>query len=116
MWRTDELLELALAFEPLAGETVAQPALVGHARLATGDGQRRCDASLRGQLAIDEDGRLARFDLVARCAFAGEGGYTPHAPPGTFTLVVAMRLAPADGVHHVPPQAARDLDEYLRAR
>lgn len=116
MWRADELLEVALAFEPVAGETAVPPTLVGHARLATGDAKRRCDAALRGQLAIDEDGHLARFDLVARCSFAGEGEFTPHAPPGTFTLVVAMGLAPANGLNQVPPQAARDLDEYLRAR
>lgn len=115
MWRQGELAEVALAFEPIADGT-APPALAGHARLATGDGKRRCEAALRGEVAIDENGRLVRFDLVARCAFAGEGEFTPHAPPGTFTLVVAMRLAPPDGQDRVPPQAARDLDEYLRAR
>jgi hypothetical protein len=58
--------------------------------------------------------RVSRFDLLAVGPFAGEGRYTKGAPPGEFTLAVAVRLAAEDDpARVVPPQGARDLGGYL---
>lgn len=112
MWDAGEVRDLEVGLTP-AGDGAWTAS--GTVRIASDDGARRCDAVLRADLAVD-DGRLSRFDLVAECAFAGEGRYTPHAPPGTFTLVIATRLATGGAADAVPPQAARDLGDYLRAR
>ena len=112
MWRSGEVRELDLE---LASAGDGKWLLTGVARLATARGERRCDAAIRAEIAF-ADGRLERFDLVARCSFAGEGQFTPHAPPGTFTLVVATRIASGAVADAVPPQAARDLRDYLTAR
>jgi hypothetical protein len=113
MWRDKELRDCELELQRDAGGLLV---LGGRVRLASADGERSCEALVRAEIEV-EGGALTRFDLVARCAYRGEGTYTRGAPPGTFTLVVAARLAasgPAAGA--VPPQGARDLDDYLRAR
>ena len=59
------------------------------------------------------DGKLTKFDLVARGKFAGEGRYTRIAPPGPFTLGVALTLSKGGEASKVAPQGARDLHGYL---
>lgn len=117
MWDADEVEGLDLELRPAAAEAVdgARSILTGRVRLLSGDRARRCDAIIHGWIEADADA-LRRFDLVARCRFEGEGRYTPNAPPGPFTLVVATRLAQGSTADRVPPQAARDLRGYLGGR
>jgi len=86
--------------------------LAGPVQLATASGERGYETQLDGSIVF-EGAKLARFDLVARGKFHGEGRYTQGAPPGAFTLGIAMRLAPDSTASAVPPQAARDLGDYL---
>lgn len=73
-------------------------------------------AELRGVVEA-KDGKVTRFDLVARGAAWGHSGTTAvGAPPGKFTLAVAYRLAPGtDEADKVTPQGAKAwLPDYLR--
>lgn len=84
----------------------------GTVRLETDSGDRGYAATLAGEVQV-KDGRIARFDLVARGAFWGEGRYTGGAPPGKFTLGIAFTLAGPGEASKVPPQGARDVRDYL---
>jgi hypothetical protein len=86
--------------------------LAGPVQLATANGDRGYEAQLEGSIAFDGS-KLARFDVVARGKFHGEGRYTQGAPPGEFTLGIAFRIAPDSAASAVPPQGARDLRDYL---
>jgi hypothetical protein len=86
--------------------------LQGEVKLETEKGDRGYQATLLGFIESKE-GRLTRFDLVSRGEFFGEGTYTGHAPPGKFTLAVGFALAEEGEDLKVPPQGARDLDDYL---
>ena len=74
--------------------------------------QRTFDAALAGRIEFKE-GKLTRFDLVARGRFEGEGPFTKFAPDGPFTLGVAFSLSKGGEASKVPPQGARDLRGYL---
>jgi hypothetical protein len=113
MWRSEELRDCDLELRRDADGLLV---LGGRVRLASSDGERSCAALVRAEIEVEGEA-LTRFDLVARCAYRGEGTYTRGAPPGTFTLVVAARLAAGgEAAGAVPPQGARDLGDYLRAR
>jgi hypothetical protein len=84
--------------------------LTGTAKLATD--KRTFDAALTGIVEV-RDGRLARFDLVAKGAFEGEGPFTKFAPDGPFTLGIAFTVSKGGEASKVPPQGARDLRGYL---
>jgi hypothetical protein len=80
---------------------------------------RGYDASLLGDVVFDRHQRtFSKFDVAALGRHWGEGRYTPDARPGRQPLGVVFQLR--DGrspAADVPPQAARELDEYLgRAR
>jgi hypothetical protein len=83
----------------------------GRIALATKNQGRWYEASLGG-LVESQEGKLRRFDLVARGRFHGEGRYTRGAPPGKFTLGIAFQLAEGPDAARVPPQGARDFAEY----
>lgn len=95
--------------------------LTGSVLLATdanaGRADRGYDASVAGDLTFDlQRQALATFDVVVLGNHWGEGTFTRGARPGRQPLGIVFQLAdgrsPGDGV---PPQAARDLGEYLSA-
>jgi hypothetical protein len=108
MWRANQVKKLEM--------TLKDGKLSGAVQLETADGKRGYETDLLGFIEA-KDGRLSRFDLVSKGLFWGAGSYTNTAgtPKGKFPLGVAFRIA--DGKNEadkVPPQAARDLNEYLR--
>jgi hypothetical protein len=109
MWSRAEVRELKIGLAP----DKRGYRLEGRVRLATDSGDRGYEAALLGSVEIKE-GRVARFDVVARGEFWGEGTYTRGAPPGRFTLAVAFRIAGDGEASKVPPQGARDLGDYMR--
>ncbi len=73
-------------------------------------------ADLRGAVET-KDGKVVRFDLVARGTAWGHSGTTAEAAPkGKFTLAVAYRLAAGtDEADKVTPQGAKAwLPDYLK--
>jgi hypothetical protein len=84
--------------------------LGGAAQLAADS--RTFHAALAGTVEFRE-GKLARFDLVAKGDFEGEGPFTRLAPEGPFKLGVALTLSKGGESAKVPPQGARDLRGYL---
>lgn len=105
-WRPTEVKKVELS---LSGGRVA-----GSAHLETADGARGFTCDLLG-FVEGKDGKLARFDLVARGLFWGEGTYTGGAPKGKFPIALSFRLSEGSKeADRVPPQGARDLSDYLR--
>ena len=103
-WTTAEVKEIE--FKLAAGK------VSGRAKLETGSADRGFDAGLTGVVEFKE-GKLVRFDLVAKGRFGGEGQYTRNAPLGKFTLGIAFTLSKGGEASKVPPQGARDLRSYL---
>jgi hypothetical protein len=93
--------------------------LAGSALLATKANQREAergyDVSLLGTLDYSPLKKaLTRFDVVAVGEHWGESPLTRGARPGRTPLGVAFELARGDQpADRVPPQAARDFEEYL---
>lgn len=73
------------------------------------------ELEMRGVVEVRE-GRIARFDLVAKGLFWGSPGEGLTAPPpGKYPVAIAFRLADGkDEADRLPPQGARDLRDYLR--
>lgn len=112
MWAPGEVREARIVRVPERGRW----RLEGRARLEAEGGERSGEVELLGYVEARE-GKVTRFDLVARGRFQGRGRYTEvSAPVGPFTLAVAFRLAGKEEAAKVPPQGARDLAEYLAAR
>ncbi len=94
--------------------------LDGRARLATDADPARADrgydARLLGYLTHDRKAdALTRFDLVAVGDHWGEGPHTRGARPGRTPLGVAFAIVEGDGpADAIPPQAAREANEYFR--
>jgi hypothetical protein len=120
MWRPDQVRsrDLTLTVEQ-ADEDGFGLRLEGSALLASDAdpdrAKRGFDMRLLGHLHYDGGKKvLDRFDVVAVGEHWGAGTYTPGARPGRTPLGIAFELAkgtsPAD---RVPPQAARELGEYL---
>jgi hypothetical protein len=119
LWRRDEVRrsKLMLTAEGKERETILR--LEGTALLATSaddtKADRGYDVRLNGEIRLDaSSGRVTRFNLVAVGDHWGEGTYTRGARPGRSPLGVALELAdgrqPGDSV---PPQGARELQEYF---
>lgn len=108
MWKADEIVKWQLQLSE-------DGKLNGFMHLRTESGDREFKADLRG-VVKSENGRVTRFDLVAKGMFRGEGRYTRGAPKGEFPLALAFRLADgSDLADEVPPQGSRGwLDGYLR--
>ncbi len=93
--------------------------LEGSVLLATDDNaakaERGYEARLFGYLHYDRVRKIIdRFDLVAVGEHWGEGEYTAGARPGRKPLGVALELSSGErAADKVPPQAARDLEDYL---
>jgi hypothetical protein len=106
MWRPDQI--------HAAEATLRDGRLVGSVRIETPRGRRGYEASLLGQVNV-EDGVLARFDIVVRGLAWGRGYFNGGAPSGKYPL--AVRFALSKGARRfdaVPPGAARTRStEYL---
>ena len=99
MWNDQEIRNVAMK---LTGNRLS-----GTVHLETQNGQRGYQADLLGVVDV-KDGKVVRFDVVARGDFWGDGTYTKGAPKGKFPLAVSFELADgSDVADGVPPQASR---------
>ena len=107
MWKADEVRSIEFSLE--------DGRLSGSVHLETASGKRGYKVSLLGRVE-KKDGRITRFDLVARGEFWGEGTYTRGAPSGRFPLAASFTLADgSDIADGVPPQGSRGwVRGYLR--
>ena len=107
MWRTDEVKKIEL--------NLKDGKLTGRVHLETKNGDRGYQAELFGIVEAKE-GRVTRFDVLAKGDFWGEGNFTRGAPKGRFPFAVAFSLAEEScATSKVPPQAARgNLKAYLK--
>ncbi len=108
LWREPELKSWDLALK--------DGRLTGSIHLETADGKRGYEAEVLG-FVESKDGKLSRFDVVAKGEFWGAGRYTNTrgTPKGKFTLGVVLKLAEGSlEADKVPPQGARDLHEYIK--
>jgi hypothetical protein len=106
MWRADEIKELEL--------TLKDGRLAGSVHLETKTGERGYRSQFLGVVEA-KDGKVTRFDTVARGLFWGEGAFSRGAPKGKFPFAVAFTLAGTKGeILEVPPGGARgNLKGYL---
>jgi hypothetical protein len=107
-WEPSEVRKMDLALQ--------DGILTGAAHLERADGKCGYRAELRGAVE-SKDGKVTRFDLVARGEAWGWSGVTEAAAPkGRFTLAIAFRLAPGtDEADRIAPQGAKSwLPDYLR--
>ena len=107
MWSTAEIKKLEL--------TLRDGRLLGTVHLETKSGDRGYQAAFAGFLEA-HDGRVTRFDLLAKGEFWGEGNFSKGAPKGRFPLAIAFRLTDIQsGPSKVPPQGARgNMKGYLK--
>jgi hypothetical protein len=93
--------------------------LDGAALLATSEdaakADRGFDVRLLGYIRYDREKQvLDRLEIVAVGNHWGEGTYTRRARPGQMPLGVAFELADGrSAADRVPPQAARNLNDYF---
>jgi hypothetical protein len=118
-WKPQEVrkLDVSMTTEELTDKTV-RLRIEGTALLSTDLDTRKAkrgyDVALRGTLVYDvENEAITRFDVVALGEHWGEGRYTPGARPGRKPLGVAFELVGDRPADRVPPQGARDYDEYM---
>jgi len=106
MWRADEVKHLQL--------TLQKGRVAGSVHLETRAGDRGYQAQFLGAVEAPE-GKVRRFDAVARGLFWGQGPFNSGAPKGKFPFAVAFTLAGGKGdVMEVPPGGARgNLKGYL---
>lgn len=105
MWAAEDLKKLELKLK--------DGRLTGSIRFEIPSGKRGFEAELLG-LVDAKDGKLTRFDLVAKGEYWGKGRLVNSEIQGRFPLGVAFRLSdPASEESKVPPQGARDLEGYL---
>ena len=99
MWKDNEIVSLSMKID--------NGKINGKVSLKSADGSRSYDADLLGYLEI-KDGKLSRFDLIAKGLFTGEGKYTRGAPKGKFPYAVSISLADGtDMADGIPPQGSR---------
>jgi hypothetical protein len=123
MWTRDEIRsqELTLTVEEVTGEAI-RLRLDGSVLLATSadaaKADRGFDVRLLGHIGIDRATRMIdRFDVVAVGDHWGQGTFTGGARPGRQPLGIAFELAGGKSAADlVPPQAAREINEYLGQR
>ena len=99
MWKSHEVkrIEMKLDGSKLTGEF----------ELQTDDGKHRYVGKLLG-LVESKDGRVTRFDVVAKGTFRGHGRYTQRPPKGDFPVAIAFALADMkDVADNIPPQGSR---------
>ncbi len=97
-WRRPEIKTLEL--------TLSNGALAGKAHFESEKGDRGYVADLRGVVQV-KDGKVVRFDLVAKGDAWGAGRYNGGQPPGRYPLAVAFTLVdPKRDADRVLPQGA----------
>jgi len=97
-WRRGEIKKLEL--------TLSEGVLKGKVHLESESGDRGLAADLFGYVAV-KDGKVARFDLVAKGEAWGAGRYNGGQPPGRYPLGIAFTLAePKRDADRVLPQGA----------
>ena len=106
-WETGEVVSESISLK--------DGTITGHVELKSKDSSRTYSADLLGYVTASQ-GKVTRFDVVAKGQFSGSGRYTGRAPKGKFPLAVSFTLADgkdlADGI---PPQGARGwVANYLR--
>lgn len=112
MWRPDDVKSASL-------ELVVEDPAAGRVRIEGAAGlssqqNRGYDARIQGYLTINrEAGTVKSLDLLAWGEAWGQGPYTRNPPKGRFPLVIGMSLAGTNPADQVPPQAAREIREYL---
>ena len=103
----------------LADEEDVRLRLEGSVLLATNanpaKAERGYEARLFGYLHFDRIRKVVdRLDIVAVGEHWGEGEYTSGARPGRKPLGIALELVKGErAADKIPPQAARDLEDYL---
>jgi hypothetical protein len=119
MWRKEDVrrANVTLTVEE-ANEKTVRVRIEGTVLLATdandAKAKRGYEANLLGTLVYDvEKKAIVRLDLVALGEHWGDGTFTPGARPGRTPLGVALELAGDKPADLVPPQAARDFNEYM---
>lgn len=108
MWEPGEIRKLEM--------TLKDGRFEGSVHLETANGKRGFEADLLGVVEA-KDGKLVRFDVVAKGQFWGAGRYTNTAgtPKGKFPLAVSFSLADLTlEASKVPPQGSRDINGYLK--
>ena len=106
-WETGEVVSESISLK--------DGTITGHVELKSKDSSRTYSADLLGYVTASQ-GKVTRFDVVAKGQFSGSGRYTGRAPKGKLPLAVSFTLADgkdlADGI---PPQGARGwVANYLR--
>lgn len=97
-WRKQEIKALEL--------TLSNNTLTGKAHFESEKGDRGYVADLRGVVEV-KDGKVIRFDLVAKGDAWGAGRYNGGQPPGKYPLAVAFTLTdPKRDADRVLPQGA----------
>jgi hypothetical protein len=120
MWRREDIRskDLRLTVDEVTPASV-RLRLDGPAVLATKEdvekAERGFDVRLLGYIGYDRSKKaIDRFDVVAVGDHWGEGTYTRRARPGKMPLGVAFELSDGkSGADLVPPQAAREVNEYF---
>ena len=107
MWKQEDVRKIECS--------IKNGKLSGTAHLETKDGKRGYQCTLRGVVEL-KDGKITRFDVVAKGDFWGDGNYTRNAPEGKFPLAVAFSLADGtDVADAIPPTGSRGwLPDYIR--
>ncbi len=107
-WTKEEIKKLDL--------TLKDGVISGNVHLSNETGSRSYTCEVRGNVEV-KDGKVTRFDLVAKGPARGASGCTEAAKPkGEFTLAVACRLASGqDEADKVMPQGAKSwFPDYMR--
>jgi hypothetical protein len=107
-WTAEEIRKIDL--------TLKDGVISGSVHLANDTGSRSYTCDIRGHVEA-KDGKLTRFDLVAKGPARGASGCTEAAKPkGEFTLAVACRIASGqDEADKVMPQGAKSwFPDYMR--
>jgi len=107
MWNDNEIKKLE--------GTLRNGQLHATVQLKTAKGDRSYEAELLGRIET-KNGKVIRFDVVAKGHFHGEGTYTRNAPKDRFPLAIAFTLADGkDAADTIPPQGSRGwLPGYMR--
>ena len=107
MWKPEEIIKSEVVIE--------DGKLRGKVHLRNGANDREFKADLFGFVTV-KNGKVTRFDVLAKGLYRGEGRFTKRAPEGEFPFAVAFRLADgSDIADEIPPQGSRGwLDGYIR--
>ncbi len=107
MWREAEIRKLHMELK--------DGKLSGFVHLQTKSGERGYEANLLGDVET-KDGKVTRFDLIAKREFWGRGPVSGGAPKGQFPLAISFTLADGTVVaDDIPPQASRGwVPGYIR--